>query len=437
LFAHHVVREAVYAEVSTPRRRMMHARVARVLADRLGGDDAAAADLAYHAGLAGEPGLAARACVRAGRHCLRVFANADAEAFARRGLRHAEAVPEPARVQCMLELHEVGLGARRPPQAEDAARTIEALAERAFAHGCLEHARLGFHMVSYLRWEGGAWSDAQRSMLRAEQVSRAAGDREHAVGMAEAARCLALLERDLPQAEALLLEAGALSDRLGIEPAVIPDAVGMLRLHAGRLDDAAPLFERALTLARAAADHGDEFRALEHLVMVELQRQQYSRALARCAELGTIGDRLREGSEAPFARTLTALARYALAEPDALAELERALAALRVADAKHRLAYALTQAARVEVERGTLDLARAHAEEALRVAQQLQRPSETALAHVVLARVATCRGDAAERARHLAALDAPTVRGVSADVRQAVDRMRTEQGRTPRARRAR
>jgi len=346
-------------------------------------------------------------------------------------------VPEPERVQCMLELHEVHLGARRPPQAEDTARTIEALAERAFAQGCLEHARLGFHMVSYLRWEGGAWSDAQRTMMRAEQVSRAAGDREHAVGMAEAARCLALLERDLPQAEALLLEAGALSDRLGIEPAAIPDAVGMLRLHAGRLDDAAQLFERALILARAAANHDDEFRALEHLVMVELQRQRYDRALAQCAELGPIGERLREGSEAPFARTLTALARYALAEPDALAELETGLAALRVADAKHRLAYALTQAARLEVERGTLDLARAHAEEALRVAQQLRRPSETVLAHVVLTRVAARTGDAEAYTRHAGALDATTIRGVSADVRQAVDQMHTEHGRKPRARRVR
>jgi DNA-binding SARP family transcriptional activator len=244
-FAHEVVRRVVYTQLSEPRRRLMHARIAQDLHEREDPDDVIAAEIAHHATLAGEAELAARACVAAGRRCLRVFANAEAYALARRGIHFAEQLREPERVKLLLELTQIRVAARRPSQLADAARRIEELAERALDHGCSEHARLGFHMASYLRWERGEWSDAQRHTLRAELVSRAADDKERVVAMAEAARCLALLERDLPQAEALLLESGALSARLGLEPAAIPDATGMLRLHEGRLDEAAQLFEQS------------------------------------------------------------------------------------------------------------------------------------------------------------------------------------------------
>ena len=62
-------------------------------------------------------------------------------------------------------------------------------------------------------------------------VSRSAEPGEHVVAMAEAARCLALLERDLGQAESLLLEASAPAQRTGVESEAIAAANGMLRLH--------------------------------------------------------------------------------------------------------------------------------------------------------------------------------------------------------------
>ena len=428
-FAHDIVRSVVYGDVSLPRRRLMHARVAKALAEIGEPDEVAAAEIVHHAALAGEAATAARACVTAGRRCLRLFATGEAEGLARRGIHHAEKLREPERVQLLLELSHIAVAARRPERLDEEAQRIEALAEEALAFGCLEHARLGFHMISYLRWEEGAWSDAQRHMLRAEFVSRSADAAERVVAMAEAARCLALVERDLGQAEALLLEARGLAKQLGIEPVAIADGFGMLRMHQGQLEEAAELFKRAQILACRNGDHEDEFQALAHLCMLELDAARYESARTHAAELAPIADKLRGGSEAPFAKALAALSQYALGDEDA-GGLDEALEGLRVADAKHRLAFVLTRAAEIDVRRPQPQLAQRRAEEALRLAQVLESPSDIALARAILAHCATVLEDAGARQRQLDELHtAPAV--LSAHARNVLKSL-LDQGPVPR-----
>jgi len=428
-FAHDIVRNVVYGDVSLPRRRLMHARVAKALADAGEPDEITAAEIAHHAALAGEAATAARACVTAGRRCLRLFANAEAESLARRGMHHADKLREPERLQLLLELSQIAVAARRPERLDEEAQRIETLAEEALAFGCLEHARLGFHMISYLRWEGGAWSDAQRHMLRAEFVSRSADPAERVVAMAEAARCLALVERDLGQAEALLLEARGLAKQLGIEPVAVADGFGMLRMHQGQIDEAAELFKQAQILACRDGDHEDEFQALAHLCMLELDAGRYESAGARAAELSPIADKLRGGSEAPFAKALAALSRYALGDENG-GGLDEAVEGLRAADAKHRLAFVLTRAAEIDVRRTQPQLARRRAEEALRLAQALESTSEIALARAILAHCATALGDAGARQRQFDELGAaPAV--LSAHARRMLESL-LDRGAMPR-----
>src|SRR5262249_40971547 len=175
--------------------------------------------------------IAARAYLRAARRCLRMFGGAEANGLARRGMLLADQIPEPDRVKLLIELAEVRHSAHRQREPQAAAQVVEDIARQALDLGCIEHARLGFHIAGYIRWEGGDWSDAQRHMLHAEQLSRTTEGRERVVALGEAARCLALLERDLGQAEALAHEAEGLSKQIQYEPAAVPDAVGMLRLH--------------------------------------------------------------------------------------------------------------------------------------------------------------------------------------------------------------
>jgi predicted ATPase len=428
-FAHEVVRRAVYSDLSHPRRRLMHLRVA----ERLGGAEAGeevAADLAHHAALAGESALAARACAAAGRRFLLQFANEEARAISRRGRHHAAAVAEPERTRLLLELLHVEHQARRPADFRAAAATLEALAERALDQGSAEHARLGFHMLAYLRWEEGDLSDAQRHMMRAEVVSRAGDEQAQVVAMAEAARCLVLLERELPRAEALALEARARSERAGVRPPAIADAQGMLRQHQGRLDEAAELFEQSRLEARRSGDRMCEFQALEHLVVLRQEQEEWRESLRLGVELEGLGGKLRDGSEAPFARALVALAGHALGRPEATPALDSALAELRVVDAKLRLAYALTRAARIDCDRGDGARARARAEEARRTIEALGRPTETLLAGVAFVRACRLAGDDAEAERVLRELQHAGPAGAAAFARRELqDVLRVGRGR--------
>ena len=137
---------------------------------------------------------------------------------------------------------------------------------------------------SYVHWMHGQFGGAREEILQSERVTRGAGDEEHIVGMAEAARCLAMLERDLTHADAMLMEAQALASRKHVSHHAIPAALGMLRFHENRLDEAAELFKEARTLARSRATDG-EFQAHEYLAMMEIERGRYDAARAHCAAL--------------------------------------------------------------------------------------------------------------------------------------------------------
>jgi len=394
-FHHALVHRVVYSEISEPRRKLMHLRVARLLSGANDPDGVISLELAHHASVGGDAAMAVRACVAAGTRCLRVFANAEAYTHARRGLRLVEQLEDPERAKLRIELEQISLGAHWPEDPDAESIRIEALAEQALDAGCPEHARLAFTLVSTLRWHEGSLSDAHRLSLRAELASRGTADQHRAIGIAEAARCLVILERDLAQAEALLLEARALSERSGESNWAIFDGVGLLRLHAGALDDAKAAFEQAWMLAKKTGNRLQEFMALEHLVMTSIHRRDPDEACRYAKELAAIGEKLREGSERPLARAMLALCRYKKGELDDRSTFENALQDLRDVDAKQRLAFVLTQAAAVETERGNLESAATRAAEAEKLGQILQQPSESALASAVLLRITRERGDKA------------------------------------------
>ena len=417
-FTQDIVRRTIYNAISEPRRRLMHARVARILQSET--NAYVAAEVVHHASLASEMALAARASVEAGRHCMRIYANAEAVAFARSGMRYSESLPETDRIALQIELMEVSLAARRPRDGEEVAKQLEDLSEKALSKRDVEHARLGFHLLSYVRWEDGDWSAAKRHSLRAEFIARSGDTREQVVAMAEAARCLAMLERDLGQAEALALEARAQAMNAGIEAVAIPDALGILHFHRGAWEDASSFFSSARVMAQRDGDHTCEYRALEHLVVLELERDRADAARVLCADLIGLAGKLREGSEMPFALCLQALADEASGK-DVASAIEHALQNLRLTDAKHRLAYALLRATQGDFARGDTEQARARAEEALGLAEILARPSETALAHVVLLRCALSSGDRIQAEHHRRALQPENLKFVAAYVQKAAD----------------
>ena len=323
-FSHELIARSIYAGIPPARRRTMHRRVAELLEQDTALEPERAADLAHHAAQSGDAALAARAMISAARLCLRFFANNEASALAGKGLQWVEQLTGAAERVCLtLELREVMLAAAPVADWETAAREYAALAEQALDHGALSHARRGYFMASYVHWMHGHFAGAHEEILQSERIARGGNDEEHIVGMAEAARCLAMLERDLTHADAMLMEARALAARKGMTPHAIPAALGMLRFHENKLDESVELFKEARMLARARGDRLDEFQANEYLAMIDFERGRPEAARAHCKALVELGDKLREGSERPFAHALDALCHYALA--DDAAPLEAAL----------------------------------------------------------------------------------------------------------------
>ncbi|MEH6823760.1 MAG: AAA family ATPase [Motiliproteus sp.] len=409
-FCHDLIARSIYNAISPTRLRVMHRRVAELLEQKTAVDLGYAADLAHHASQSGDAGLAARAMVSAGRLCLRFFANTDAQSLARKGQQLATRLPDRERVCLSLDLHDILLCAAPIEDWQSAADTYIALAETALDHDCLAHARLGYQMASYLRWSHGQWASAREESMQAERITRGGTDKEHIIGLAEAARCLALLEKDLGHANALLLEAQALASRKQINVEAILAAQGMLHYHRNELGAAEEQFKEARTLCKTHGNRFNEFQANEYLAMIAFERQQYPQALARSQEMIDIGQKLREGSEAPFAHAFSHLCRYAIdgdCQP-----LDSALEQLRIADAKHRLAYILTRTALLDLQQGQPQAARKHASEALDYAQALERATEMMLANLALALASKATGDDIEHRRAVAAiasLDAASV----------------------------
>jgi DNA-binding SARP family transcriptional activator/tetratricopeptide (TPR) repeat protein len=426
-FSHELVARAVYAGISPVRRQVMHRRIAEQMEQDATLDLAFAADLAYHATHSGDPALAARGMVSAGRLCLRFFANDEALSLARKGLQLTRALPAAERVCLEIDLNDIMLSAAPLDDWEEAARRYAELAEQALDHGARAHATLGYHMAAYVRWTHDHWTGAREQILQSERAARGGREEDHLIGMAQTAKCLAMLERDLSHADAMLMEAQSVAARKRLRHPAIPGGFGILRFHENRLDEAEELLKEARTLCKCAGDRVNEYQANEYLVMIDIQRGLYADARVRCGELLAIGEKLRAGSEAPFARALQGLCGYAL--DDLPQALDTALDDLRIADAKHRLAYVLTRAALIDFERGRFDKAIARAAEALGYAELLERATEKMLAHVVLGLAREASGEGAEARRHLAEAAELEAAGVAEWARGLPARLTaTEQG---------
>ncbi len=384
-FSHELVRRSIYDAMSPTRQRAMHRKLAELLEVDAGVDLDLAADLSHHARLSGDPLLAGKAMVSAGQLCLRFYANDDAMALYHEGMAFAQQLTDAQRVCLTLELGEIRMNAESTDDWQSMVDEFVALAEQAMDHGSRPHARLGYQMASYLRWLHGELRSARRFSMQAERISRGTTDEAQILGISEAAKCLALLERDIPQADAMLMEASALSERTGVECTAIPLTRGMLHYFEGKFEAAIDCLEDARALAKTEGDRVSEYMANEYLTTVEMQRLDCEAALRHARNLVDIGERMREGSEKPYAAALQAVCHYKLKDDDA--ELDPALDALRMADAKQRLAFVLNRAAMVHLGKGQLQRAADCAREALQMARIMERPSAMLEASTTLERV--------------------------------------------------
>lgn len=407
-FAHDLVRQALYRSLSPPRRIAIHRQFVRTLGAS-GIDVDAAADAAlqgevvHHAELAGDRLSAARACLAAGEHCLRLFANAQAAAVAERGLSHV-AVLDSGGQRVRLEIGllrlrvraSAGAGGGGGSRMPALAAQIERAAAAAEALALPEEAAAGWEILAYWRQQVGDSGSTHEATLAAARMAGRASAAARCLQLANSGRCVIEIEADPAGGRELIRQAATLAAELDLEVMELEWARGLIARADGDLPAARAGLARAVALARLAENHWREFECMVWLATVELEQGCWDEVRRHVEAIGAAAVRMGE-SQAPFAQALGALACWRQGEgaaENAEATLMSSLQALRERDDKAHLGYALNQAAALALEQGRAVTAEAWAAEALAAARAVRRPTEVAVATslVAMARWAAAGG---------------------------------------------
>jgi DNA-binding SARP family transcriptional activator len=408
-FAHDVVRQVAYEQFSEPRRRLIHTHIAQTLNAIAAPTTRLINDVAHHADLGSNHKLAASAALMAAERCLRVFAYAEASELAQRGMCHCPYLEATTRIRLQLGLLKAyvksGVSKERVPTLQ---QELQQLIQEAAALKLKDEEAIGLEALIVLNYDHGNLGEVQRQSLRAAEQGRSASPATTMYMLAHTGDCLAEIGRDIPRAEALLLEAQSIADRLGLETIDLPLGLGCVRRYQGQWDEARSRLRQGWQMAQIAQDHWRECTCLTNLVMLELEAGQPSIALDYCSELIHVSAQMGEGSEAPHAAALDAVTRYLLQEENAAAALERSCQTLQYIDSPRMLSYVQTIAAQWDLHQGNSTQAITRAEAALKAAQVVDNPSEIALAWSIfilaecqIGELSTAKQQLAELKKHL------------------------------------
>ena len=417
-FVHDLVRAAAYQHVSEPRRRLLHLQIARALAALPDRDGERAGEIAHHASLGNDSALCANASLSAANRALRMSAPEEAATLAERGLAHAARLvgAERARLQISLlaiALHADLRGQRRPAIGKALERAIV----DAQVAGCHADAARGLNELSFLPFSSNNFEDARKMSLDAAIRVRAADGVTQARTLAFSAQCLALIGREMAEAERLAREAVELLGDSPAEVPTLPFAFGLIRDH--QADDAAAItmFERAIELGARMGLWWQCALCWGFAARIELERGRPRAALAYCDALRAHADRIGDGGDVPFGAVLELIARSELGEA---VELDAPLDALRATDSPGHLAMAVIMLAERALTRGDLAAATTYADEAVASATRTQRESTIVVARSIAARVAEADGREADVRTHVDAVRAVTTDQLSTRAKAAL-----------------
>ncbi len=404
-FAHDVVREVAYAQISEPRRRLLHTHIAQALNTIATPTSPLMNDVAHHADLGSDPALAAHACLKAAERCLQIFAYAEASELSQRGLRHCQSLEPVSRIHYQLALLKAVVKAGvSKEQVASLRQDLETLTQQAVALGQPDDESTGLEALISLNYDHGNLTEVQQYSLRAAERGRIASPAMMMRMLAHSGSCLAEIGREMARAEALLLEAQSMSDRLGLPSIDLLFGLGCVRRYQGRGDEARSLLYQGWQMAQVAQDHWRECTCLTNLVMLELETGNPTQALNDGMELIRVSAQMGGGSEATHAAALDAVTHYLLQKSHAPKALEQACQMLQTIDSPRMFAFVQTIAAQWDLQQGNGDQAVSRAEVALEAAQSVGNPSEIVLAWSVIIQVGYQRKNFSCAQQHFADL---------------------------------
>jgi hypothetical protein len=310
-----------------------------------------------------------------------VFAYTEALEMTQQGLHHSQFLKDGQRLPLQGRLRWVQvIGGMKGDRANQLEADIQQLIDEAKALGLVEAEAIALEALIALQFERSNYGDIPQYTQRVTEASQIASPATAARMLAQSASCLAEIGRDMRRAEALLLEAQSLADRVELVSSDLLCGLGCVHRHHGRYAEARSPLQQAWKLARGQQNHWLEGLYLSYLAMTEIEAGQPEAALPYCQELTAVTAKIQgDGSEAATAQALEALIHYHLTPDAAINLLTAALDTLEQLDAKRMIAYVLMRAAMVDLARDRPNLAVQRAETALVNATIVNQPSFTAM----------------------------------------------------------
>ena len=205
-FSHDIVRQVVYQQISAPRRQLIHQQIAHHFHQRLAEDETVISDVAHHASLGGDYGLAAKMAVIAAEQSLRLFAYTAAVEQARQGIQDAQHLSPHTRLLIQAKLLNVcALAGVRGEEAIQLEAQIQQLVRESKSQGIIEAQTIALEALVTLQFDQSNFEAVHQRSLQAAEVSRIAKPATTARILAYSGSCLAEIGRDIMRAEALLL----------------------------------------------------------------------------------------------------------------------------------------------------------------------------------------------------------------------------------------
>ncbi len=394
-FVHHLVQNVAYQNISAPRRKVIHQRIAQTLMEDEQSKHAYVA-LLHHAGEAEDSKLIVHACLSAARKSMEVFAFKEAEAFIKKGMTHLERLSQKHELSLRIKFLELyvhpGMVSFRK---EDLMEKIKASIGDAREARLNEVVHKGLFLISNLYYQQGDFQNALRRNIKAEEAGRLSEPITMIHALADTAKCYGMLDQKIDRAEALAKEAEDLALEMDLENKIyeIHMALALVKHHRGQYDQAIGLYNQSLErIRREEEDHWWECYNLQRFPMVEMERNRPSEALRYCGQLMPVALNMGEGSETPFAKALQALALCRTGKTDASEMLDQQLGILRRLDSKWMIAYLQIMAAEHDLSLAVYQTARNRAKEALDAASCVGRFSEIALACSLLIQISLEEG---------------------------------------------
>ncbi|MBE9066201.1 AAA family ATPase [Leptolyngbya cf. ectocarpi LEGE 11479] len=391
-FVHDLVRQGAYAQLSLPRRRIIHGQLAKTL-DAQTVEDDLASQVAYHAGLAGNHALAAKASVTAANRSLQLFAYTDVIQLVNQGLEHCHYLPSCDRILYSAQLLRTRVLAG---VSTSEATTVEAQIQQQLSDlvglNLAEAEAAARQALAFLKYAQGKLTDVHQHCLDAVDVLPPTPHLQ-AESLAANGCCLAEIEKDMDRAETILLEAQSLASPLGESISDIDLGLGCIYRYRGDYDLACQHLKTALQVSQSHTlnqrDQLNESYCLNNLAMTSWDSHQpepsYAQALLKLAP------NLPKGSDAAFAEALIALHTYRnTSDKQTQTALTETLTQLDQLDAQRKRGFIASHGTEIALRQDDGATAFTYARMTHQAANIVEHPNDIAVANALCV-LSACR----------------------------------------------